>query len=147
MRTKRMTAPAAPGRVYHCVDMIDYRDGKDVSLSALARLREACGFSARDPGALASQVEGARWVVAAFDGDRLVGFARAISDGVTNAYLSSVMVDDAYRRRGIGRELVARLIARRATIRWVLHARPDAMAFYRALGFEPAPDMMWLDRR
>lgn len=127
--------------------MIAYRDDQDVSLSALSRLREACGFAARDPGALAAQVAGARWVVAAYDGERLIGFARAISDGVTNAYLSSVMVDGAYRRKGVGRELVTRLIRDRTMIRWVLHARPEAMPFYRALGFEPAPDMMWLDRR
>jgi ribosomal protein S18 acetylase RimI-like enzyme len=124
---------------------IVYRD--DVDVDALAELRRSCGFAHQPPAVIAGQVAGARWTVAAYDGELLVGFARAISDGVTNAYVSSVMVHAGHRRRGIGRELMRRLMAGRDGIRWVLHARADAMAFYRALGFTAAPDMMWRDRR
>ncbi len=126
--------------------MIAYCDMHDVDLDALGRLRDACGFETRTRAELAQQIAGARWVVSAWDGARLVGFARALSDGVTNAYVSSVMVDAEYRRRGIGRELLRRIVEGRESVRFVLHARQDAMAFYRALGFTNAPDMMWRDR-
>jgi ribosomal protein S18 acetylase RimI-like enzyme len=128
--------------------VIEYRESHDVDLAELARLRASCDFSFQPAEVLARQVEGARWVVSAWDGPRLVGFARAVSDGVTNAYVSSVMVHAAYRRRGIGRALMDLLMSDRGGVRFVLHARDeDAMAFYRTLGFTEAPAMMWRDRR
>ena len=57
------------------------------------------------------------------------------------------MVDPGYQRRGIGRGMIRRLVTARDGIRWVLHTRPEAADFYRGLGFEDAPDMMWRDRR
>ena len=127
--------------------MIEYRESPDVDLDALAVLRAACEFAPVDREFLAQQVSGARWVVHAYDGARLVGFCRAISDGVSNAYVSSVMVDPEYRRRGIGREMLARLIGGRDGVKFVLHSRKDAIAFYAAVGFAPAIDMMSRDRR
>jgi ribosomal protein S18 acetylase RimI-like enzyme len=117
-------------------------------------LREKVGMGARTADEVARQIAGARWVVTARDRacgsgkpGRLVGFARAITDLATNGYISTVMVDPDYQRRGIGREILRRIVEGREAIRWVLHARKEAMPFYRALGFEDAPDMMWRDRR
>jgi GNAT superfamily N-acetyltransferase len=125
---------------------IAYRDGP-VDLARLAALRDRCGFKPRTADELAQQVSGARWVVSAWDGAALIGFARAISDGVTNAYVSSVMVDAAYRRRGVGRALMGRLMdGRPHGMGWVLHARAGATDFYRALGFTPASDIWWRGR-
>jgi predicted GNAT family N-acyltransferase len=125
---------------------IQYRDGSDVGLDSLAELRAACDFHALPRDTLQGHLTGSRWVISAWDGDRLVGFARAISDGITNAYVGSVMVHGDYRRSGIGRTLILRLVEGRGGIRWVLHARAEAMAFYASLGFVAAPDMMWRDR-
>lgn len=127
--------------------MIAYRDDHDIDLDALAVLRAACAFAAKDRAFLAGQLAGSRWVAHAYDGTRLVGFARAISDGVSSAYLSSVMVDPSYRRRGIGRALIERIIGGRDNIKFVLHARAEAVPFYAAVGFAPASDMMMRDRR
>jgi ribosomal protein S18 acetylase RimI-like enzyme len=127
--------------------MIVYPDDHNVEMDAFARLRAACGFAELPPEALAAQVAGSRWIVAAYDDVRLVGFVRAISDGISNAYVKDVMVDPAYRRRGIGREMMRRLMSRREGIRWVLHTSEQAKAFYEAIGFSRAPDMLWCDRR
>jgi ribosomal protein S18 acetylase RimI-like enzyme len=124
-----------------------YRDDHDVDVDALVALRAACEFAAKDRAFVAAQIAGARWVVHAYDGARLVGFSRALSDGVSSAYLSSVMVDPGYRRRGIGREMMSRLVAGRDDIKFVLHARAGAAEFYAAVGFAPATDMMVRDRR
>jgi ribosomal protein S18 acetylase RimI-like enzyme len=125
---------------------IEYRETSDVDFDALRHLRAACDFAAKDEQYLAQQVSGARWVVHAYDGARLIGFCRAISDGVSNAYISSVMVAPEYRRHGIGREMLARLLAGKEHIKFVLHARQDAVAFYSAVGFAAAADMMMRDR-
>ncbi|MEO8553983.1 MAG: GNAT family N-acetyltransferase [Kofleriaceae bacterium] len=117
--------------------MIDVREDSDIELAALAKPIEV----------LARLLAGSRWFVHAHDGPRLVGFARAITDGVATAYLSSVMVDPDYRRRGIGRTMIERLLASRDDVRFVLHTRPEAAAFYAALGFTDATAMMVRDRR
>jgi ribosomal protein S18 acetylase RimI-like enzyme len=127
--------------------VIEYRNSHDVDLNALGVLRAACEFAEKDHEFVAQQVTGARWVVHAYDGERLVGFCRAISDGVSSAYVSSVMVDPEYRRRGIGREMLAQLLAGKDDIKFVLHSRKGAATFYAAAGFAPAPDMMVRDRR
>jgi ribosomal protein S18 acetylase RimI-like enzyme len=46
------------------------------------------------------------------DSGRLVGFARAISDGVAYAYLSDVFVASDARGNGLGKELVATMVDR-----------------------------------
>ena len=79
-------------------------------------------------------------------GGRLVGFASLrlvpyLSDDVPLAELTELYVDTSYRRRGIGRALVARVEAlaheRGATSLHLLTGlrNAEAQAFYRALGF------------
>jgi GNAT superfamily N-acetyltransferase len=80
------------------------------------------------------------------DGGRLVGFARAISDGVAYAYLSDVFVAPAARGKSLGKELVATMVDRGpgARFRWSLHTS-DAHGLYRQYGFA-APDDRYLER-
>ena len=88
-----------------------YREGHDVDLEQLAALFASAGWHERaaDRARLRQQLVGAMFVVSAWESDTLVGFARAISDGATNAYISTVAVLPEYQGRGIGRELVRRL--------------------------------------
>ena len=132
--------------------MIVYRtDHSAVDLPQLGALFVSAGWGwrAEDPVKLAALLEGSRFVASAHDDERdlrLVGFARAISDGVTNAYVSTVVVLPEYRGKGIGAEVVRRLLDGKDTIRFVLHAAPGVQEFYRKLGFEDASDMLRRDR-
>ena len=75
--------------------------------------------------------------VVALLGAHIVGFARGISDGLSNGYLSMVVVDGQHRRAGIGRKLVERVMGDNPDITWVLRAgREGAEAFFASLGFE-----------
>lgn len=122
---------------------ISYHDTQDVDIFQLARLLEQAGWHdrSRDTGRLAKLVSGSMFVVSAWHGDRLVGFARAISDGVSDAYISDVAVLEDYRHRGIGRELLVRLTGGRDGISFVLRAPPDLEEFCTEGGFRAAPDM------
>jgi GNAT superfamily N-acetyltransferase len=131
-------------------DVITYRDSHDVDLEQLGHLFVTAGWPhrARDPAKLARLIANSMYVVSAWDGERLVGFARAISDGVSNAYVSTVAVLPEWRRRGIGRECMRRLVEGdgKEGIRWVLHARAEVHRFYRESGFEPADNMLRRER-
>jgi ribosomal protein S18 acetylase RimI-like enzyme len=48
--------------------------------------------------------------VGAWEDERLIGFARAVSDGVFRAYIEDVVVHENYRRSGIGQKLLSRLM-------------------------------------
>ena len=126
--------------------MLTLRDDA-VDLDALLALRARCNFTAYPRDTLAAQLAGSRWLVHAHAAGRLVGFARAISDGTSTAYLSAVMVDPDYRRQGIGRRMLEHLMHGRDAIKFVLHTRPEATAFYAALGFGPASNMLVRERR
>ena len=67
----------------------------------------------------------------------IVGFARAISDGQSNGYLSMVVVSEAHRGKGIGRALVEHVMGEASTMTWVLRTgRPEAEEFFSKLGFK-----------
>ena len=75
-----------------------------------------------------------------------VGFARAVTDRASFAYLADVFVLEAHRERGLGRALAAFLVDHpdTATVRrWMLATR-DAHGVYAPLGFGPlaAPDLL-----
>jgi ribosomal protein S18 acetylase RimI-like enzyme len=128
---------------------IVYREGHDVDLDQLTTLFNSVGWQARtvDRARLRQQLVGAMFVVSAWKEAILVGFARAISDGASNAYISTVAVLPAYQGEGIGRELMRRLTDGRRGIQFVLHAPPAVQEFYLKCGFEQAQDMLRIPRR
>ena len=75
-------------------------------------------------------------VVGLYHDGALVGFARAVSDGVAVAYLADVYVLPGYRGQGLGEELVREIVehGELANVRWLLHTR-DAHALYAKVGF------------
>jgi GNAT superfamily N-acetyltransferase len=77
-------------------------------------------------------------VVGLYDGDRQIGFARAVSDGASITYLGDVYVLPEYRGRGLGLELVREMIEHGplAEKRWILHTK-DAHTLYEKFGFGP----------
>ena len=76
-------------------------------------------------------------VVGLYEGDRQIGFARAIGDSHF-VYLADVYVLPEYRGRGLGVELVREMIDNGpyADTRWVLHTM-DAHGLYEKFGFGP----------
>lgn len=74
--------------------------------------------------------------VAAWDGSRIVGFARALCDEVSSGYISMVAVAADRRGQGIGRKLVECLIEDDLNITWVLRAGRGSGGFWEKIGFK-----------
>ena len=73
----------------------------------------------------------------AFADGRQVGFARVISDYATYAYVSDVFALESHRGRGVGKHLMAAIVAHpdlQGLRRWSLATR-DAHGLYRQFGF------------
>ncbi len=73
-----------------------------------------------------------------YDGQRIVGFARVVSDRATFAYIGDVFVLDDYRGRGLSKWLMATMLDHpelQNLRRWVLATR-DAHGLYSQFGFE-----------
>jgi len=76
--------------------------------------------------------------VGAFCDGKQVGMARVVSDTTRFAYIADVFVDQAYRKRGIAREMVRQLMnhcAMRDIDKWCLQTQ-TAHGVYAPLGFE-----------
>jgi GNAT superfamily N-acetyltransferase len=100
----------------------------------------------RDRSEVERQVAGAWRVVGAYADGRMVGFARAVSDGVSIAYLADVFVVPDARGHGVGKALVRAMVDEGpgAEFRWMLHTA-DAHTMYERFGFR-APDSTYLER-
>lgn len=104
----------------------------------------------RSPDALRRSFERSQHVAIARDGDRVVGTARALSDGVCNAYVVDVWTASSHRRQGIATRML-RLLLDALPGQHVGLQTDDAQALYRSLGFRTQPEFLslvpgrWLD--
>jgi len=74
-----------------------------------------------------------------YDNARQIGFARVITDFATYAYVADVFIVESYRERGLGKELMATIMAHpdlQGLRRWSLGTR-DAQGLYAQFGFKP----------
>ena len=72
-----------------------------------------------------------------FDGERQIGLIRVITDYAVFAYLCDVVIDPAYRGRGLGQWMLSCVLAYpdlRGLRRWCL-LTSDAQTFYQKAGF------------
>lgn len=127
--------PPVPGKADAPAPSVDFREGLDArSFAALmARAGLADLDVARAEAALARTRN-----IGAWDGQRLVGAVRLLSDGYTWTVVTDIVVDPRYRRRGIGRELMARAAAAAPGALAVARIPPGTEGFFRQLDALPA---------
>jgi predicted N-acetyltransferase YhbS len=117
---------------------IIYSSRQAVTTEQLSTLFERSGITrpVSDLPRLQKMLDNADITVSAWDGDRLVGIARAITDYAYCCYLSDLAVDGDYQKSGIGAKLVDEV---RETIgelcSLILISAPGAMEYYPKLGF------------
>jgi GNAT superfamily N-acetyltransferase len=94
-------------------------------------------------------IRGATRTVVAVEQERIVGFARALFDGASNGYISTVAVAADRHGQGIGRELVKKLmdVDHPANITWVSRAGRGSTGFWEKMGFKPSETAMEIVRR
>jgi GNAT superfamily N-acetyltransferase len=127
---------------------ITLRTSADFREEQLTALYRAVGWSAaRKPAALFAALRAAHSVVAAWDGDALIGVGYAISDGHLVVHYPHLVVAPAYQGRGVGSSIMRLLMSRYAHLhQQSLLADSASVAFYARFGFRRAgrTEPMWI---
>ena len=102
-------------------------------------LYSAVGWTAytSDPDALKRGFENSLSILAAYEGDKLIGPIRAVGDGSTVVLIQDLLVYPEYQRQGVGTALVKELLSRYESVRQIQLVTDDTektLAFYRSLG-------------
>ena len=74
--------------------------------------------------------------IGAWDGTRLVGSVRVLTDGYFFATIPEILVDPAYERQGIGRHLMELALEQAPRGKVAFGAQPQSEAFFERIGCE-----------
>ena len=91
----------------------------------------------RDPLDIQAMLDRSQLTLGVWDEERLIAFARVITDDRYRALLDDVVVDSEYRRQGIASLMMDKLLKRLEHIEQVmLDCDTDMVAFYSKFGFQ-----------
>ena len=115
-------------------------DQRPVDLKQLQALFQVAAFWADDRSCdgMAIAIANSDPVITAWDGNQLIGFARATSDGVYRATLWDVVIHPHYQGAGLGRKLVQTVLShpKMSRVERIYLMTTHQQSFYERIGFE-----------
>lgn len=123
---------------------IEYRTDATPEVNQVIDLYKSSTLGARrpvdKPEVFQGMIDNANIVITAWDNNKLVGIARALSDLVYVTYLADLVVHENYQQQGIGKQLLDLAQAQTSPdCMMVLLAAPQANDYYPKLGFTHNP--------
>ncbi|MBD2464278.1 GNAT family N-acetyltransferase [Oscillatoria sp. FACHB-1407] len=127
--------------IQFCVhDASQAQNHRSIDLEQLQHLFKAAAFWAcnRRIEDLEVAIAHSKPVVTVWDGDRLIGFARATSDGVFRATIWDVVIHPDYQGAGLGRKMVETVLMHPHVnrVERVYLMTTNQQKFYERIGFE-----------
>ncbi|CAI0972499.1 GNAT family N-acetyltransferase [Serratia quinivorans] len=119
----------------------------DVNWLQLAGLLETAGLGQRDPQVLQRVYQHSQFCYWGYLDGRLIATAHAISDMTSVAYLADVALHPDFQGRGLGRQLMDRVMQDLAPLGKVfIYSVPDKLEFYKKYHFrELTTGMVYAD--
>lgn len=126
--------------------MIQYKVNDSISADILTDLYASVKWTGYTdhPEKMKKLLAGSYYYISAWKGERLVGLIRTIGDGASILYIQDILVHPDFQRRGIGKELMERVIADNASIRQMVLITDDTestKAFYQSVGFKAIQEL------
>jgi len=110
-------------------------DCTDIDWELVPEILNAAGMSFHNAAVHRQAFSASASVVFVFDEQQLIGFGRAISDGIVQAAIYDVAVLPSRQGQGIGKQIIQKIVASLPGCNFILYASPGKEPFYRKLNF------------
>lgn len=122
------------------------KEYKDFNIDEIKNLYDAVGWKVYTDNMdnLMRGYENSLKVLAAFDGDKLIGIIRAVGDGFTIVFIQDILVIPSEQRKGIGKALVKAMINLYPKVRQIELATDidtKTISFYKSLDFRESSEL------
>ena len=107
----------------------------DINWNHVSNILKEVGMAYFEGNLHKKAFENSHTVVFAFDDDKLIGFGRAISDGVYQAAIYDVAVLPEYQGKKIGATIIDSILKHIPTCNAILYASPGKETFYEKQNF------------
>jgi len=121
-------------------------DCSDINWDSVSQILKLGGMASYAGEIHQKAFENSHTVVFAFDGGQLIGFGRAISDGVYQAALYDLAILPEYQGQGIGKLIIEEIKKALPNCNFILYAAVGKEAFYERLDFRKMKTGMALFR-
>lgn len=120
---------------------MEIKEYKEYNEEEIARLYTAVGWTAYTDNmpALREGFKNSMLVLAAYDGEELLGVIRTVGDGAAIIFVQDILVFPDKQRQGIGTALLMAILERYPNVRQIELATdntPKTKAFYKSMGFK-----------
>lgn len=118
---------------------ICYSENKNFKATDIKELFSSVNWSSADyPERIVQGLKNSQYVISAWDGEKLVGLVRALSDGSTVAFLHYLLVRPEYQKYHIGSALMESIMKKLSDTLYVkiMPSDPATIGFYKRFGFE-----------
>jgi len=110
-------------------------DCDGVNWSTVSETLETVGLAYHEPDAHRRAFEASHTTVFIYHADQLIGFGRAISDGIRQAAIYDCAVLPEFQGKGLGATLMKNILVQIPDCNVILYASPGKEGFYKKLGF------------
>jgi predicted N-acetyltransferase YhbS len=129
--------------------MIEYKIENNLSVEEFRMVLLSSTLGDRrpvtEPERLQKMLEHGNLIVTARENGKLVGVSRSLTDFFYCTYLSDLAVDEAYQKKGIGKELIRQTKIAAPKARLILLAAPAAIRYYPKIGMTQYEFCYYLD--
>lgn len=120
---------------------IQYFENKALNQTEVLHLYNNVNWKAytKQPQVLMQAIQQSLYVLSAWDNDKLVGLIRVIGDGSTIIYIQDILVLNVYQRKGIGKQLMDKVLAKFKAVRQkvlITDKEEKTKIFYESMGFQ-----------
>lgn len=107
----------------------------DIDWNNISKIFEKAPLGTREPEKLRRAAENSELVCFAKDGEKFIGFARAITDGEYNGVIYDLCILPEYQSKGAGRIIMNSIMEKLKPLNIILYSVPGKEGFYEKLGF------------